>query len=180
MKDLHQSVHLGVLGGLSGNVCEQMGLSIGVPVGQGHCPCFQVGVVLLDGLHGCVGLLVCLCSHVGPLAGLCKHLWSGEVAGYVSWQSNVSGSTPQYGQHCGLCHTNTPCWVESQAVLPNQMVFLAGFCIQAGLQGGLLWSGRVTGWALQSGRPLAELHCWARLGPGSLVGQDLQSKVGWV
>lgn len=34
------------------------------------------------------------------------------------------------GQNFGLCHTNTPYWVESQALLPHQTVSLGGFCIQ--------------------------------------------------
>lgn len=40
-------------------------------------------------------------------------------------------------QGCELGSSITPGWVESQAVLPDQLVPLAGFCAQAGPQAGL-------------------------------------------
>ena len=101
-RDLYQSVKIEVLDNSAGSVCGQAGLAIGVSSWQEHRLYSEVRRLPLAGLHSRMGLfyghsqvgllgglpdwagmLAVLCIQVGPLSGLCNHLWSGEVASCV-------------------------------------------------------------------------------------------------
>ena len=79
-------------------------------VGRCHCPYCNIGGVPLAELCGWVGLmagvhvqvgplsgfldwagLAVLCSHAGPLTGLCNHLWLDEVVVCVPWHGSATG-----------------------------------------------------------------------------------------
>lgn len=89
--------------------------------------CISVG--LLVGLRIQVGLLAVLCGYVGPLAGLCNHLFWVRVQAVFPGKGVPLDGFSDWAELEAMLN-NCSHLGKPQAVLPDEMVLLAGLCVE--------------------------------------------------